>query len=89
LAAGRASQRDGLYWYFWSIGLAIEAVADAEILQRWNEASTWVMSLVLMALLTARRSGGRVAGSSTRRGMRTSRAITRRWICDVSSAGAL
>ena len=26
-----------------------------------------------------------VAGSSTRRGMRTSRAITRRWICDVPS----
>jgi GABA permease len=41
-----------LYWYFWSIVLAIEAVAGAEILQRWIDAPTWVMSLVLMALLT-------------------------------------
>jgi GABA permease len=24
-----------LYWYFWSIVLAIEAVAGAETLQRW------------------------------------------------------
>jgi GABA permease len=42
-----------LYWYFWSIVLAIEAVAGAEILQRWIDAPTWAMSLVLMALLTA------------------------------------
>ena len=42
-----------LYWYFWSIVLAIEAVAGAEILQRWIDAPTWLMSLVLMALLTA------------------------------------
>jgi GABA permease len=41
-----------LYWYFWSIVLAIEAVAGAEILQRWIDAPTWAMSLVLMALLT-------------------------------------
>ncbi len=41
-----------LYWYFWSIVLAIEAVAGAEILQRWIDAPTWLMSLVLMALLT-------------------------------------
>jgi len=42
-----------LYWYFWSIVLAIEAVAGAEILQRWIDAPTWLMSLILMALLTA------------------------------------
>jgi GABA permease len=41
-----------LYWYFWAIVLAIEAVAGAEILQRWIDAPTWLMSLVLMALLT-------------------------------------
>jgi GABA permease len=41
-----------LYWYFWSIVLAIEAVAGAEILQRWIDAPTWLMSLILMALLT-------------------------------------
>ena len=41
-----------LYWYFWSIVLAIEAVAGAEILQRWIDAPTWLMSLILMILLT-------------------------------------
>ena len=28
-----------LYWYFWAIVLAIEAVAGATILQRWIDAS--------------------------------------------------
>jgi GABA permease len=41
-----------LYWYFWAIVLAVEAVAGATILQRWIDAPTWLMSLVLMALLT-------------------------------------
>jgi GABA permease len=41
-----------LYWYFWSIVLAIEAVAGAEILQRWIDAPVWVMAVALMALLT-------------------------------------
>jgi GABA permease len=41
-----------LFWYFWAIVLAIEAVAGAEILQRWIDAPTWLMSIVLMALLT-------------------------------------
>ena len=31
-----------LYWYFWSIVLAVEAVAGAEILQRWIDAPTWL-----------------------------------------------
>jgi GABA permease len=41
-----------LYWYFWAIVLAIEAVAGAEILQRWIDAPLWLMALILMALLT-------------------------------------
>ena len=41
-----------LYWYFWAIVLAIEAVAGAEILQRWIDLPLWVMALALMALLT-------------------------------------
>jgi GABA permease len=41
-----------LYWYFWAIVLAVEAVAGATILQRWIDLPTWLMSLVLMALLT-------------------------------------
>lgn len=42
-----------LYWYFWAIVLAIEAVAGAEILRNWIDAPVWVMSLILMTLLTA------------------------------------
>lgn len=42
-----------LYWYFWAIVLAIEAVAGAEILQRWIDAPMWIMAFVLMAALTA------------------------------------
>jgi GABA permease len=41
-----------LYWYFWSIVLAIEAVAGAEILQRWIDLPLWLMALALMTLLT-------------------------------------
>ena len=38
-----------LYWYFWAIVLAVEAVAGAEILQNWLPGiPMWVMSLVLM-----------------------------------------
>src|SRR3954463_13431768 len=42
-----------LYWYFWAIVLAIEAVAGAEILQRWVDLPLWVMALALMAGLPA------------------------------------
>src|SRR3954451_5484852 len=42
-----------LYWYFWAIVLAVEAVAGAEILQNWLPGvPVWLMSLVLMSLLT-------------------------------------
>ena len=42
-----------LYWWFWAIVLAIEAVAGAEILQRWLPGvPVWVLSLAVMLLLT-------------------------------------
>ena len=42
-----------LYWYFWAIVLAVEAVAGAEILQNWLPGiPIWVMSFVLMSVLT-------------------------------------
>ena len=42
-----------LYWWFWAIVLAIEAVAGATILQRWLPGvPVWAMSLVVMLLLT-------------------------------------
>jgi GABA permease len=42
-----------LYWYFWAIVLAIEAVAGAEILRNWLPGiPIWVMSLALMTALT-------------------------------------
>jgi GABA permease len=41
-----------LYWWFWVIVLAIEAVAGAEIIQRWFDFPIWATSLVLMVLLT-------------------------------------
>jgi GABA permease len=42
-----------LYWWFWVIVLAVEAVAGAEIIQRWVDIPIWASSLVLMLLLTA------------------------------------
>ena len=43
-----------LYWYFWAIVLAIEAVAGAEIIQNWLPGMPiWLMSLILMSVLTA------------------------------------
>jgi len=41
-----------LYWWFWVIVLAVEAVAGAEIIQRWIDIPIWASSLVLMLLLT-------------------------------------
>jgi GABA permease len=41
-----------LYWWFWVIVLAVEAVAGAEIIQRWIDIPIWASSLVLMMLLT-------------------------------------
>src|SRR3954468_14214690 len=43
-----------LYWYFWAIVLAVEAVAGAQILQNWLPGvPAWLVSLVVMSLLTA------------------------------------
>ena len=42
-----------LYWYFWVIVIGFEAVAGAEVLQYWIDAPLWVMSLILMTLMTA------------------------------------
>ena len=42
-----------LYWYFWAIVLAVEAVAGAKILENWLPGiPIWVMCLVLMTALT-------------------------------------
>ena len=41
-----------LYWYFWVIVIAFEAVAGAGVLGKWIHAPLWVMSLVLLLLLT-------------------------------------
>ncbi len=42
-----------LYWYFWVIVVGFEAVAGAKILTFWIDAPLWVLSLVLMVLMTA------------------------------------
>lgn len=42
-----------LYWYFWVIVVGFEAVAGAKILGRWVDAPLWLISLVLLALMTA------------------------------------
>jgi GABA permease len=43
-----------LYWWFWAIVLAIEAVAGATIIHDWLPAvPVWAISLAVMALLTA------------------------------------
>ncbi len=42
-----------LYWYFWVIVVAVEAVAGAGILQRWVPLPVWVIGLILLSLMTA------------------------------------
>jgi GABA permease len=43
-----------LYWYFWVVVVGFEAVAGAKVLQFWiPDVPLWVMSLVLMTLMTA------------------------------------
>ena len=41
-----------LYWYFWVIVIGFEAVAGAKILTFWFDAPLWLMSLILMVLMT-------------------------------------
>src|SRR6478736_1555109 len=42
-----------LYWYFWVIVVGFEAVAGAKILTYWFDAPLWLLSLLLMILMTA------------------------------------
>ncbi|CAJ0819315.1 GABA permease [Ralstonia flaminis] len=42
-----------LYWYFWVIVVAVEAVAGGAILQRWIPLPVWVIGLALLTALTA------------------------------------
>jgi L-asparagine transporter-like permease len=42
-----------LYWYFWVVVVAIEAIAGAVIMQSWIDLPVWLIGVVLMALLTA------------------------------------
>ncbi|MBR3207822.1 MAG: amino acid permease, partial [Bacillus sp. (in: Bacteria)] len=42
-----------LYWFFWVIVIAIEAIAGAAIIQYWyGDAPVWLTSLILTILLT-------------------------------------
>ena len=42
-----------LYWYFWVLVVAIEAIAGAKILAAWIPLEVWQIVAILMALLTA------------------------------------
>jgi gamma-aminobutyrate permease len=42
-----------LYWYFWVVVVAIEAIAGAVLLQNWIDLPTWLLGVALMAVLTA------------------------------------
>jgi gamma-aminobutyrate permease len=41
-----------LYWYFWVVVVAIEAIAGAQILNLWIPLPVWQLGLALMILLT-------------------------------------
>jgi GABA permease len=41
-----------LYWYFWIVVVAIEAIAGAAILQLWMPFEVWQIGTVLLALMT-------------------------------------
>jgi len=42
-----------LYWYFWVVVIAIEAIAGASLLHQWIDLPVWQLGLVLMVALTA------------------------------------
>jgi L-asparagine transporter-like permease len=42
-----------LYWYFWVVVVAIEAIAGAVIIQEWLPFETWQIGVVLLASMTA------------------------------------
>lgn len=41
-----------LYWYFWVVVVAIEAIAGAALLAQWIALPVWQIGLILMVLLT-------------------------------------
>ncbi len=41
-----------LYWYFWMIVVAVEAIAGAIIIAQWIVAPVWLIGLVLLVCLT-------------------------------------
>ncbi len=41
-----------LYWYFWVVVVAIEAIAGAVIVQQWLPFEAWQIGVVLLALMT-------------------------------------
>lgn len=42
-----------LYWYFWVVVVAIEAIAGAVIVANWIPLPVWALGIILMAMLTA------------------------------------
>jgi GABA permease len=42
-----------LYWYYWVIVVGFEAVAGAKVITYWFHAPLWLLSLILMVLMTA------------------------------------
>jgi GABA permease len=42
-----------LYWYFWVVVVAIEAIAGASLLHQWIDLPVWQIGLALMLMLTA------------------------------------
>ncbi|CAM4138822.1 Gamma-aminobutyrate permease [Mycobacterium basiliense] len=42
-----------LYWYFWVIVVGFEAVAGAKVLTYWLHTPLWLLSLILMMMMTA------------------------------------
>ncbi len=41
-----------LYWYFWVVVVAVEAIAGAVIIHGWIAVPTWIIGVLLMAALT-------------------------------------
>ncbi|WP_292976354.1 amino acid permease [Mycobacterium sp.] len=42
-----------MYWYYWVIVVGFEAVAGAKVITYWFPAPLWLLSLLLMVLMTA------------------------------------
>lgn len=42
-----------LYWYFWVVVVAIEAIAGAKLIQEWLPGPVWLIGIVLLVAMTA------------------------------------